>query len=140
MILVAAAAVAILFGAGTFLLLQRDLFRMVAGVIMISNAATLFLVASSLSRGQPPIHPLGEGPVSDPLAQALALTAIVIGFAVAALLLILVFRLFLTHHSIDTVTIETSDRRQAALRRREGDPEAEEIPDEEMEDAELAPR
>lgn len=136
MILLAAIVVAIMFGAGTFLLLQRNLLRIVAGVLVISNAATLFVVASSLSRGQAPIHPLTEGSVSDPLSQALALTALVISFGVASLLLIMVYRLFLTHHSIDTVTIETSDRRQAALRRRAGDPEAEEIPEEDMDEPE----
>ena len=140
MILLSAIVISLMFGAGTFLLLQRDLFRMVGGVLMISNSATLFLIASSLSRGQAPIHPLGEGPTSDPLAQALALTAIVIGFAVASLLMVMVYRLFLTHHSIDTVTIETSDRRQAALRRRDGDPEAEEIPEEELEESEAGSR
>ena len=62
---------------------------------MISQAAVLTLLASSLERGAPAIYPLPEGPLSDPLSQAMALTAIVIGMAVTALLLVLVLRVAL---------------------------------------------
>jgi len=133
-IVLSAAVVAIVFAAGTFLLLQRDLFRIVAGILTISNAATLFIIASGLSRGQAPILPLDSGPVSDPVSQALALTALVIGFAVAALLLVMVYRLYLSHHSLDAQAIQTSERRSAALQRREGDPYVEEVPEEEIDE------
>jgi multicomponent Na+:H+ antiporter subunit C len=129
-IFLSALVVAIMFGAGAFLLLQRNLLRIVAGVILTSNAATLFIIASGLTRGEAPIHPL-SGEAADPLAQALALTALVIGFAVAALLLLLVYRLYLAHHSIDMVTIMRTTRRQAALRRRGDDPALEAVPTDE---------
>ena len=90
--LVFALAAATLFGFGAFLLLHRDLVRLVLGVVVISQAAVLTLLASSLERGAPAIHPLPEGPVSDPLSQAMALTAIVIGMAMTSLLLVLVLR------------------------------------------------
>jgi multicomponent Na+:H+ antiporter subunit C len=65
----------------------------VAGIILISNAVTFFIIAAGLTRGAAPIYPLPEGrPVSDPLVQAMALTAIVITFGVTALLLSLVYR------------------------------------------------
>ncbi len=88
-----ASAAAVLFGGGAFLLLQRDLLRIVAGVALISQAATLTLIGVSRSRGQAPIAPEADLPVSDPLPQALTLTALVIGLATLALLLSMVDRL-----------------------------------------------
>ena len=83
---------ATLFGTGAYLLLHRDLVRVVLGVVLISQAAILTLIASGLTRGAAPIYPLARGEVSDPLSQAMALTAIVIGLAVTALLLVLILR------------------------------------------------
>lgn len=128
MILLAALVVSIVFAAGTFLLLQHDLLRVVTGIVLVSNSATLFIIASGLTRGQPPIYPLEGLSVSDPLVQAMALTALVIGFGVSALLLAMVYRLYLTNRSIDVETIARAERRQAAMLERSGDPEAEELP------------
>ena len=62
--------VAVVFASGTFLLLQRDLTRVVVGIILVSNSAVLFIISAGLSRGVAPILPLeGEG-ASDPLVQA----------------------------------------------------------------------
>lgn len=97
--LVFALAAATLFGVGAFLVLHRDLVRLVLGVVVISQAAVLTLLASSLERGAPAIYPLPAGAVSDPLSQAMALTAIVIGMAVTALLLVLVLRVAAAFHS-----------------------------------------
>ena len=135
MTLLAALTVAILFAAGTFLLLQRDLLRIVVGILLISNSATLYIIVSGLSRGQVPIYPLTEGPVSDPLVQAMALTALIIGFGVSALLLAMVYRLYLSNRSIDAETIARSERRQAAVLERSANPELEEVPDEDLEDS-----
>jgi multicomponent Na+:H+ antiporter subunit C len=90
--LVFALAVACLFGTGAYLLLSRDLVRVVLGVVVVSQAAVLTLMASAIVRGLAAIYPLPEEPISDPLSQAMALTAIVIGMAVTALLLALVPR------------------------------------------------
>jgi multicomponent Na+:H+ antiporter subunit C len=88
-----ALGVAILFGAGAYLLLKRDLIRIVGGIILISNAVTLFILVVGLTRGAAPIYPLPtDRPISDPLVQSMALTAIVITFGVTALLLSLVYR------------------------------------------------
>ena len=97
--LVFALAAATLFGVGAFLVLHRDLVRLVLGVVVTSQAAVLTLLASSLERGAPAIYPLPEGTVSDPLSQAMALTAIVIGMAVTALLLALVLRVAVAFQS-----------------------------------------
>jgi multicomponent Na+:H+ antiporter subunit C len=97
--LIFALAAAALFGIGAYLVLQRDLVRLALGVVVISQAAVLTLIASSLQRGAPPIYPLPEGTLSDPLSQAMALTAIVIGMAVTALLLVLILRVALAFRS-----------------------------------------
>jgi multisubunit Na+/H+ antiporter MnhC subunit len=89
--LIFALAAASLFGIGAYLVLHRDLVRVVLGVVIISQASVLTLIASGLVRGEAPIDPAPGKPVSDPLSEAMALTAIVIGLAVTALLLTLVF-------------------------------------------------
>lgn len=114
--LVFALGVAVLFGSGTYLLLSRELVRVVLGVVVISQAATLTIVASGQTRGAAPIHPLPDGPISDPLSQAMALTAIVIGMAVTALLLALVLRVMRAYRSpeLDEIAEEEVER-QARL-------------------------
>lgn len=107
--------VAVLFGVGAYLLLKRDLIRVIMGMSLISNAAILFTVAAGLSRGFAPILPLPEGTsFSDPLVQALALTAIVINFGVTILLLILVYQIWLTHMSIDQETLRQAEEQELA--------------------------
>jgi multicomponent Na+:H+ antiporter subunit C len=125
--LVFAIAAASLFGTGAYLLLNRDLVRVVLGVVIISQASTLTLIASGLTRGAAPIHPLPEGTISDPLSQAMALTAIVIGLAVTALLLALVLRVVRAFGSEQlTEVAETEAERDARLEREEGGGHAEE--------------
>jgi multicomponent Na+:H+ antiporter subunit C len=99
MTLVFALGVGVLFGTGAYLLLSRDLVRVVFGVALISHASVLTLVASGLTRGLAAIYPLGGRTVSDPLSQAMALTAIVIGLAVTALLLALALRVVVAYRS-----------------------------------------
>ena len=47
-----ALVVAVLFGTGATLLLKPDLFRVVVGLMLVANAASLTVIASGLSRGQ----------------------------------------------------------------------------------------
>jgi multicomponent Na+:H+ antiporter subunit C len=99
MTLVFALGVGVLFGTGAYLLLSRDLVRVVFGVAVVSHASVLTLIASGLTRGTAAIYPLGGRTVSDPLSQAMALTAIVIGLAVTALLLALALRVVVAYRS-----------------------------------------
>ncbi len=117
-------AISVIFGAGAYPLLQRNLIRVVLGIILISNAANLFIVAAGVSRGQPPIHPLsGASPVSDPLVQAMVLTAIVISSSVATLLLTLSYRLYTSHQSIDVEDIARAETEAAEALERDEEPE-----------------
>jgi multicomponent Na+:H+ antiporter subunit C len=113
-----ASVIATLFGAGAFLVLKPDLFRVVVGMVLISNAANLALMASGLTRGRAPIHPLPDEPVADPLVQAMTLTAIVIGFGVTALLLGLSYRVYTSHATVDLDDLSLREaRREQQLER-----------------------
>jgi multicomponent Na+:H+ antiporter subunit C len=124
--------IAVVFGSGAFLVLQRDLLRVVIGIVLVSNSAILFIMAAGLSRGTAPIYPIGEGAVSDPLVQAMALTALVIGSSVAALLLAVVYRLYVSHGSVDIEEIFRMEMREAEELERENEtePDIEEEADE----------
>jgi multicomponent Na+:H+ antiporter subunit C len=114
-----ALAAAGLFGTGAYLLLKRDLVRVVVGVALISHSAVLTLIASALTRGLAPIHPVPDVPISDPLVQALALTALVIGLAVTALLLVVVDRVSHAYHSIASDELAATEAARDARLERE---------------------
>jgi multicomponent Na+:H+ antiporter subunit C len=102
MVLIFSLAIGVLFMAGCYLLLKHDLIRVVAGLVLISNAANLFIMAAAIERGRAPILPLSDNSrVSDPVVQAMTLTAVVISFGVSALLLALVYRVYLAHRTVD---------------------------------------
>jgi multicomponent Na+:H+ antiporter subunit C len=138
-ILLSALVFAVVFASGTFLLLQRDILRVVVGIILASNSAVFFIISSGLTRGDAPIYPL-DGAVSDPLVQAMALTALVIGFGVAALLLAMVYRLYASHATVDAEEIADLEMREAEALEREENPEGEEVPAEEQDPRAGAPR
>jgi multicomponent Na+:H+ antiporter subunit C len=133
-ILFSALLVSVVFASGTFLILQRDLLRVVVGVVLVTNSATLFVISAGLTRGEVPIYPLPEdGGVSDPLVQGMALTALIIGFGVAALLLAMVYRVYASHGTVDAEEISAAEMREAEALERADDPEQEEVPAEEQE-------
>lgn len=130
MILLVSIVVAIMFGAAAYLMLKRDLIRVITGMILIGNAANLFIMATGLRRGVAPVLP-ARGEMSDPLVQAMTLTAIVIGFGVAALVLSLVYRVYESHSSVDLGRLMRAEERQAE---RDDALGADESPDENLGD------
>lgn len=90
--LIFALAIGVLGGSGTWLLLRPRTFQVVIGLSLISYAVNLFIFCmGGLRSHAAPIVPAGPPPdpalLADPLPQALVLTAIVISFAMTALLL-----------------------------------------------------
>lgn len=84
--------VGILTTCGLFLVLRGRTFTVVIGLTMLSYAVNLFLFASGRLQLDGAAV-LGQSETySDPLPQALVLTAIVIGFAMTAFLVILAMR------------------------------------------------
>ncbi len=112
MIAVLALVVGVLYAAGTYLLLQRNLTQIVIGLAVMGHGANLLLLMAGGRAGQAPFAGAGNGPVADPLPQALALTAIVITFGVAAFLLALAYRSWLLRQN-DEVEDDVEDRRIA---------------------------
>jgi multicomponent Na+:H+ antiporter subunit C len=87
-----AVVVGVLFATGTYMLLRRSIVKLIIGLALLGHGANLLLFTMGyLRRGAAPI--LGsENPITDPLPQALVLTAIVIGFGVSAFALVLAYR------------------------------------------------
>jgi multicomponent Na+:H+ antiporter subunit C len=113
-----AAVVAVLYAAGTYLMLQRTLTRIVIGLVLIGHGANVLLLIAGSPPGLPPLIAGEASPESfaDPLPQAMALTAIVITFGVTAFLLALAYRGWVTSRS-DEVEDDVEDRRIAGRNR-----------------------
>jgi multicomponent Na+:H+ antiporter subunit C len=109
--LVMALTIGVLYAVGFYLLLSRSLMRVLIGVVVLGHASNLLLQVVGGPPGRPPI--VGRAPdsaLADPLPQALALTAIVITFALTTFLLALGYRSFvLVGH--DEVQDDLEDRR-----------------------------
>lgn len=85
--------VGLLFTIGTYLILTKQLLRIVLGLSIISHAVNLIILTSGgLKTGSAPLLDEASRGFTDPLPQALILTAIVINFAVTAVLLVLSYR------------------------------------------------
>jgi multicomponent Na+:H+ antiporter subunit C len=85
-------AAAVLFGVGTYLVLQRKLSRIIIGLGLLTHGANVLLLTSGRPGDEPLIGVTDAAGFADPLPHALALTAIVITFGVTALLLAMAFR------------------------------------------------
>jgi multicomponent Na+:H+ antiporter subunit C len=80
---------------GVYLLLERNLTRMLLGLLLIGNAINLLILTVGGPSGNPPVRGRtsdGETVTADPLAQGMILTAIVITMGVAAFVLALAYR------------------------------------------------
>ena len=111
--IVLVATIVVLVTAGVYLLLERSLTRVLLGVIMIGNGVNLlFLVAGGAAGGPPIVGLTPESAMSDPLPQAMVLTAIVITLGISAFLGTIAYRSWqLNRH--DEVQDDQEDRRVA---------------------------
>jgi multicomponent Na+:H+ antiporter subunit C len=107
--------IGVLFTAGVYLLLERSLSRVLIGVILLGNGANLLFLVAGGAAGRPPIVGVEpEGQMSDPLPQAMVLTAIVITLGMTAFLLAMAYRSWQLHRH-DEVQDDVEDRRIARL-------------------------
>lgn len=92
--LVLAGAIGVLTASGVWLILRPRSFQVIVGLTLLSYAVNLFIFSTGgLRIGAEPVLKGAAGSLADyadPLPQALVLTAIVIGFATTALLLVVV--------------------------------------------------
>lgn len=111
--LLVASATGVLVTVGVYLLLRGRTFPVIVGLTFLSYAANVFLFAiGRLAINRPPIISPDAPGYTDPLPQALVLTAIVISFGMTALIVVLALRGFLETGS-DRVDLDTLDDAQA---------------------------
>lgn len=104
-----------MMSAAAYLLMSRNLLRLMLGLLVLGNAANLSIfIAGRLGSSTPPLVPAGEltvGVSANPLPQALILTAIVISFSLVA------FTAVLFHRGQDSLgTLDVDAMREAEPR------------------------
>lgn len=84
-----AATIGLLTAVGIYLVLRRRSFPVILGLTFLSHAVNLFIFASGrIKLAAPPIVGQVQAP-TDPLPQALVLTAIVISFGMTAVIVLM---------------------------------------------------
>ncbi len=97
--LIAALVIGVLTATGVYMILRARIFPVVMGLTLLSYGVNLFLFATGrLVTGGQAILGTSEA-YSDPLPQALVLTAIVIGFAMTAFVVVLSLRSQADNHN-----------------------------------------
>jgi multicomponent K+:H+ antiporter subunit C len=118
--LLVASATGVMTAVGIYLLLRGRTYPVIVGLTFLSYAANVFLFAiGRLAINRPPIISPDAAGYTDPLPQALVLTAIVITFGMTALIVVLALRGFLETGS-DRVDLDTLDDEQPP--RKKADP------------------
>ena len=113
-----ASGIGALTAAGLYLILLRRTFPVVIGLSFLSYAVNVFLfVMGRLAIDQAPIVGESAGGYTDPLPQALVLTAIVITFGMTALIVVLSLRAFLeTGDDGVSLDVRTDEKPSGPLR------------------------
>lgn len=100
--LLMATAIGVLFSGGIFLLLRRNLIRSAIGFLIISYATNLLLLSAGAYSGVAAPYANSKEMVSDPLPQALILTAIVISMGGFSLVMTLIYILSMRYKTSDS--------------------------------------
>jgi multicomponent Na+:H+ antiporter subunit C len=106
-----------LISTGVYLMLERNLTRMLLGLLLIGNAVNLLILTVGGPSGNPPIHGRtsnGDTTTADPLAQGMILTAIVITMGIAAFVLALTYRSYRLN-TAEEVSDDPEDTRVSQL-------------------------
>lgn len=106
--------IGLFFAVAVYLLMSRQLVRILMGFAILGNAVNLSIFASGrLTREVPPFIPealmVPAETIANPLPQALILTAIVISFSFFAFLLVLVFRAYQELGTDDAVEMRVAE-------------------------------
>jgi multicomponent Na+:H+ antiporter subunit C len=112
--LVLAIVVGILYAAGIFLILRRSLVKLIIGLVLIGNGVNLLIfLMGGIRKGVPPIIPENSkyilDAITDPVPQALVLTAIVISFGLQSFAIILIKRAYKVLKTDDLDTLNETD-------------------------------
>jgi multicomponent Na+:H+ antiporter subunit C len=103
-----AIATGVMFGLGIFQLLRRDLIKSAMGFYILFTAVNLLFLAVGAFDGEVPAYTtsLTRGQPSDPMVQALLLTAIVISFGSYAFLLGLISISSRRYQTVDSDAVD----------------------------------
>lgn len=105
----------VLVAAGVTLILERSLTRILIGFLLLGNGVNISFLVVSGPAGTAPIVGLSQAPMSDPLPQAMVLTAIVISLGVTSFGLSLAYRSWqLTGHDDVQDDVEDAHVRRLA--------------------------
>lgn len=111
--LLVASAIGFLTSAGVYLCMRKRSFAVILGTTLLSYATNLFLfVTGRLVVNQPPVLQDGVTSHTDPLPQALVLTAIVISFGMTAVTVIMALGAFIEGGD-DRIDMPSDDRKEA---------------------------
>jgi multicomponent K+:H+ antiporter subunit C len=98
--LLVAGAIGVMTAAGIYLVLRQRTFPAILGLALLSYAVNVFLFTSGrLMLNAPPVltgDTAATGTYTDPLPQALVLTAIVISFGMTAVVVLMALSAYLT--------------------------------------------
>ena len=107
--------VGVMVAAGVTLVLERSLTRILIGFVLIGNGVSVLYLVASGPAGTAPIVGRSDERMSDPLPQAMVLTAIVITLGVTAFGLALAYRAWqLTVHDDVQDDVEDDQIRRRA--------------------------
>jgi multicomponent Na+:H+ antiporter subunit C len=104
--LITALTVGLLFAIGIFQLLRRNVIRSLIGLMILANAVNLFLLSAGAYEGDAAAYTTAVGTRSDPLPQALILTAIVISMGGTAFVLGMLYIISSRYHTADSDEID----------------------------------
>ncbi|WP_237189529.1 Na(+)/H(+) antiporter subunit C [Rothia nasimurium] len=104
----------VLYAVGVYLILDRSMTRVLLGLMLMTNATNILILHAGGPAGLAPFYDknVAAEDYSDPLPQALILTAIVISCAVTALVLGIIYRSWLLSKA-DEITDDAEDIRVA---------------------------
>jgi multicomponent Na+:H+ antiporter subunit C len=104
--LITALTVGLLFAIGIFQLLRRNVIRSLIGLMILANAVNLFLLSAGAYEGDAAAYTTAVGTRSDPLPQALILTAIVISMGGSAFVLGMLYIISSRYKTADSDEID----------------------------------
>ncbi|ALO15934.1 NADH-quinone oxidoreductase subunit K [Salinivirga cyanobacteriivorans] len=104
--------IGLLYAIGAYLILRRSILKFIIGIIFLSNATNLLVFLSAGIVSGKPVFVDGKGisaVETDPLPQALVLTAIVIGFGIVVYTLALKYKFYKTTGTDDLDQLKQTD-------------------------------
>lgn len=108
-----ALAFGVMVAVAAYLILSRNVLRMLLGLLVLSNAANLSIfIAGRMGSDVPPLVAAGETTLAqsaNPLPQALILTAIVISFSLAAFAIVLFQAAYRRLRTLDTEEMRVAE-------------------------------